>query len=99
MSLRVKFNVPGVRFPFLQLSGNTGYQVIADYGLGYDSSWPDTVLRRPLWPYTLDYASTQFCVNRPCPIASIPKAWVQPIVAWYDLNGTRCATVDSCYYT
>ncbi|KAJ8708394.1 hypothetical protein PYW07_010519 [Mythimna separata] len=93
-------SVKGVRLPFLQLAGNASFQVMADYGLEYDSSWPTSAYRDPgLWPYTLDYASTQDCTMPPCPTASIPKPWVQPLVSWTDLQGLPCVMADSCHFT
>lgn len=91
--------ITGVRLPFLQMSGNTSFQVIADSGLKYDYSWATLDYKNPgLWPYSLDYASIQDCVNLPCPTASISKAWVNPIVTWTDLNGFSCATLDGCIF-
>ncbi|XP_060807878.1 chitin deacetylase 8 [Amyelois transitella] len=90
--------IKGVRLPFLQMTGNSSFQVMADIGLLYDASWSTTANTNPgLWPYTLDYASTQDCNIPPCPTASIPGAWVFPLVAWLDLSGTACTTVDSCF--
>ncbi|CAH0697353.1 unnamed protein product [Spodoptera exigua] len=93
-------SIRGVRLPFLQLAGNTSYQVMADHGLEYDSSWPTSALLNPgLWPYTLDYASIQDCPIHPCPSASIPKPWVQPMLSFRDEFGFPCAMADSCFYT
>ncbi|XP_073960948.1 chitin deacetylase 8-like [Choristoneura fumiferana] len=91
--------IKGVRNPFLQMAGNSSFQVMADYDLLYDSTWPAQIDVNPgLWPYTLDYASTQDCVIPPCPTASIPGVWVLPMVAWLDLEGVPCAMVDSCFH-
>ncbi|KAJ8708748.1 hypothetical protein PYW08_010130 [Mythimna loreyi] len=93
-------SVKGVRLPFLQLSGNVSFQVMADYGLEYDCSWPTSSYTDPgLWPYSLDYASVQDCMIPPCPTASIPKTWVLPMVSWIDLGGFPCAMADSCHFT
>nr|AEA76330.1 chitin deacetylase 2 [Mamestra configurata] len=93
-------SIKGVRLPFLQMSGNISFQVMADHGLEYDSSWPTTAFRDPgLWPYTLDYASIQDCIVPPCPTASIPKPWIQPMVSWTDLGGFPCAMADGCFFT
>lgn len=83
--------------PFLQLAGNNSFQVMKDYGLDYDCSWPTLQFRNPgLWPYTLDYSSTQDCVIPPCPTASIPGVWVLPMITWTDLSGLPCSMVDAC---
>ncbi|XP_053620303.1 chitin deacetylase 8-like [Plodia interpunctella] len=90
-------SVKGIRIPFLQMTGNASFQVMADYNLEYDCSWPTVASINPgLWPYTLDYASTQDCVIPPCPTASIPGVWVLPMVTWRDLNNNPCSMVDSC---
>ena len=61
-------DVVGFRVPFLQLGGNTMYQVLLDNKFLYDSSMPTQKFTDPpMWPYTLDYRSTQECVIPPCP--------------------------------
>ena len=61
-------DVVGFRAPFLQTAGNTMYQVLYDNKFLYDSSMPThSFTKPPLWPYTLDYRSTQECVIPPCP--------------------------------
>ncbi|CAH2058121.1 unnamed protein product, partial [Iphiclides podalirius] len=91
--------IQGIRIPFLQMTGNASFQVMAETGLKYDSSWPTTRFVSPgLWPYTLDYASTQDCVIPPCPTASIPGIWVLPMIAWTDLNGFPCSMTDACVF-
>ncbi|XP_063393001.1 chitin deacetylase 8-like [Cydia fagiglandana] len=90
--------IKGLRIPFLQMTGNASFQVLADYGLEYDCSMPTVNQINPgLWPYTLDYASTQECVIPECPTASIPGVWVLPMVSWVDLGGFTCSMVDSCF--
>lgn len=89
--------VKGVRLPFLQMNGNTSFQVMSDFGLTYDCTWPASAqTQRGLWPYTLDYASTQDCTIPPCPTASLPGSWVVPMIAWTDPNGFPCVMVDAC---
>ncbi|GBP90104.1 hypothetical protein EVAR_60241_1 [Eumeta japonica] len=90
--------IKGVRMPFLQMAGNNSFHVMADYDLEYDSSWVTTSFVEPgLWPYTLDYESTQDCVVPPCPTASIPGPWVMPMKSWFDLSGLPCAMADACF--
>ena len=61
-------DVVGFRVPFLQIGGNTMYQVLYDNKFLYDSSMPTReFMDPPMWPYTLDYQSTQECVIPPCP--------------------------------
>ncbi|XP_050683980.1 chitin deacetylase 8-like [Leptidea sinapis] len=89
----------GIRMPFLQLAGNTSFEMMKDASILYDNSWPTINFKSPpLWPYTLDFASIQDCVTPPCPTASLPGSWVVPMVAWTDLQGNPCAMADSCFY-
>ncbi|OWR47572.1 chitin deacetylase 8 [Danaus plexippus] len=91
-------SIQGIRSPFLQLSGNSTYQMIKENGLTYDLSWPTVRFTDPgLWPYTLDYASIQDCVIAPCPTASVPGVWVIPMISWTDLEGFPCSFVDACF--
>ncbi|XP_050356582.1 chitin deacetylase 8-like [Nymphalis io] len=91
--------IQGLRNPFLQMSGNTTYQMMTSAGLRYDLSWPTTRYTDPgLWPYTLHYQSTQDCIVPPCPTASIPGPWILPMVAWTDMEGFPCSMVDTCFY-
>ena len=61
-------DVVGFRAPFLQTAGNTLFQVLYDNKFLYDSSMPThNFMDPPMWPYTLDYRSTQECVIPPCP--------------------------------
>ncbi|XP_075985864.1 chitin deacetylase 8-like [Anticarsia gemmatalis] len=88
-------SLQGVRLPHLQMTGNSSFLVMADYGVVYDCSWPTMHFTNPgLWPYTLDYATTQECLIPPCPTASIPGTWVMPMVSWF--YGGSCAMVDYC---
>ncbi|KAG6456235.1 hypothetical protein O3G_MSEX009615, partial [Manduca sexta] len=91
--------IQGIRKPFLQLSGNTSFLMMANHGLKYDCSWPSNVhTDHALWPYTLDHASTQDCPIGPCPTASIPGPWVMPMISWRDLNNFPCSMVDTCVF-
>ncbi|KAL0810874.1 hypothetical protein ABMA28_010178 [Loxostege sticticalis] len=88
----------GIRMPFLQMAGNSTFEMMSEFDLQYDCSWPTITNINPgLWPYTLDYASTQDCVIPPCPSASVPGKWVLPMVSWRDLNDAPCSMVDSCF--
>lgn len=65
-------DVVGFRAPFLQIGGNTMYQVLFDNKFLYDSSMPtQQFIDPPMWPYTLDYRSTQECVIPPCPTGKL----------------------------
>lgn len=90
----------GLRKPFLQLSGNSTFQMMKESGITYDCSWPTISFIDPgMWPYTLDHASTQDCPIGPCPSASIPGTWVVPMISWRDLQNTPCSMADSCFFT
>ncbi|XP_039957672.1 chitin deacetylase 7 [Bactrocera neohumeralis] len=90
-------HIRGVRLPFLQISGNNTYEAAKRLGLLYDSSWPSQ-RNPPMWPYTLDYRSTQDCQIGPCPNAAIPGFWVSPMVTWLDTVGYNCAMIDGCIF-
>ncbi|XP_047519779.1 chitin deacetylase 8 [Pieris napi] len=91
-------SIQGIRMPFLQMAGNVSFEVMKEAGLRYDLSMPTTQFDYPgMWPYTLDYASTQDCISGPCPTASLPGLWAIPMVAWTDLAQFKCAMVDACF--
>lgn len=61
-------DVKGYRAPYMQVGGNTEFKVLKDLGFLYESSMPtQNFIDQPLWPYTLDYRSTQGCEIQPCP--------------------------------
>ncbi|KAI5634282.1 hypothetical protein NE865_13011 [Phthorimaea operculella] len=88
--------IKGIRIPDFQLCGNNSYLMIKNNGLEYDSSWTTKDPDSKLWPYTLDYASTQDCPKGPCPSASLPGVWVAPLVPWKDLSGESCLMINDC---
>ena len=89
----------GMRLPFLQVSGNVSFQGLQDLGLSYDSSLPTRKYVNPaIWPYTLEYASSQGCDIEPCPTASFPNVWEIPMVVWFDEKGYPCSMIDACAY-
>ena len=68
-------DIVGFRVPFLQIGGNTMYQVLYDNKFLYDSSMPtQKFMDPPMWPYTLDYQSTQECVIPPCPTGELAES-------------------------
>ncbi|XP_059056313.1 chitin deacetylase 8-like [Achroia grisella] len=87
----------GMRVPFLELGGNSTSEAVVNHGLLYDHTRGTIENIDPgMWPYTSDYASTQDCVIHPCPTASIPGAWVLPMLTWIDAGGHACAMIDNC---
>ncbi|XP_055537286.1 chitin deacetylase 7 [Wyeomyia smithii] len=89
--------IKGLRMPFLQMAGNNSFQMMKNSGFTYDCSMPTRQFVSPgMWPYTLDYQSTQDCVIGPCPSASYPGVWVIPMITWTTKDGFPCAMVDTC---
>lgn len=92
-------DIIGVRTPQLQLAGNYSIKAYQAAGLSYDSSWP-TLPDKRLYPYTLDYLSTQQCLlGSKCPNEEFKSFWILPI---NDLNGvdnSECNSVASCNIT
>lgn len=92
-------DIKGIRVPLFQLSGDITYKAMIEADLEYDSSWPTSMYNNPgLWPYTLDYFSTQDCSLGFCPETALPGVWLQPILNWIDESGLPCAMVDACVY-
>lgn len=92
-------DIKGVRVPLFQLAGNNSFEMIKRAGLVYDCSMPSQHFTNPgMWPYSLDYATTQDCPLGDCPVASLPDVWVAPILSWSDLEGYQCSMVDACQY-
>lgn len=89
--------VKGIRLPFLQMSGDSSFEMLNNEKLLYDCSWPSLNYVSPgLWPYTLDTKSDQDCVIGPCPSKSWNGTWVVPMLTWKDRNGYPCSMVDTC---
>ncbi len=89
--------VKGFRAPFLQIGGDTMYEVFSQAGLQYDCSQPTMDFRKPgLWPYTNDYLSIQECIVNPCPVGSHPGFWTVPVVNMLGSNGYGCPMIDMC---
>ncbi|XP_028131891.2 chitin deacetylase 8 [Diabrotica virgifera virgifera] len=86
----------GVRTPQLQLAGNTSIEAYIASELAYDSSWPSLPSRR-LFPYTLDYQSTEQCLlGAECPNEAFPGYWILPINDLTSPNGTECNSLATC---
>lgn len=89
-------DIQGVRLPFLQVSGNVSFEGMTRLNLSYDSSMPTRIVDPAIWPYTLDYATSQDCMIQPCPTASFPNVWEVPMAMWFDLSNVPCSMVDGC---
>lgn len=57
-------NILGIRMPFLQLAGDKQYKMLQDNGFLYDFSRTQWNSKK-MWPYTMDYESTQDCFLGP----------------------------------
>ncbi|KAL9950854.1 hypothetical protein ACROYT_G043420 [Oculina patagonica] len=90
-------DVKGFRVPYIQVGGNNEFKALIDLDFLYESSMPTQMyMKPPLWPYTLDYRSTQDCVIGPCPTDSFPGVWEVPLVDYIDTHGGLCNIIDSC---
>ncbi|XP_026471177.1 uncharacterized protein LOC113375456 [Ctenocephalides felis] len=90
-------NITGLRVPYLELSGNNSFLALIQLNLTYDYTWTTKKYTSPgLWPYNLQYRSSQECEYGNCPTAFMPKAWEHPLLTWLDKSGTPCVSVDSC---
>ncbi|CAH1961452.1 unnamed protein product [Acanthoscelides obtectus] len=89
----------GARTPQFQLAGNHTIAAYRTANLSYDSSWP-TLPSLPMFPYTLDYATTQQCtLGSECPNESFPGFWVLPINDLRDKDGNECNVLLDCNIT
>jgi hypothetical protein len=87
--------ITGTLTPQLQLAGENSINAFTSQGFSYDNSWPS---RTQLFPYTLDYASTQVCdTGANCPKESHKGFWMAPIVDLTSDDGSLCATIASCF--
>ncbi|VEN34861.1 unnamed protein product, partial [Callosobruchus maculatus] len=79
--------------------GNHTFSAYQAAYLKYDSSWP-TLPSLPLFPYTLDYATTQHCaLGSECPNEAFPGFWILPINGLTGKNGKKCNVLDNCNIT
>lgn len=88
-------SVRGARTPNLQINGNVTFEAYSASNITYDSSWP-TLSSNPLFPYTLDYLSTQQCLVGACPNEAFPGTWVLPINNFQNMEGIECNTLSGC---
>lgn len=88
----------GVRAPHLQMSGDNLFKMLKTENFTYDFSWPTIEYSSPgLWPYTLDYPTTQDCLVKPCPKETHSGVWVFPISTWKDLLGYPSTMLDAAH--
>ncbi|CAH1263130.1 Hypp2631 [Branchiostoma lanceolatum] len=88
-------DIKGFRAPYLQNGGDTEFKVLSrTLNFTYDTSLPEFTPPH-MWPYTLDFESTQECDFPPCPNASYPGFWEIPITKLVDEKGL-CNDLASC---
>ena len=99
-----KYRISGMRSPFLQVGGNTQFQMLRDNKYVYDSTFVagpitsnDSDRSTPLWPFTLDtVADTDISSIQPSPNRSFNGFWEVPLNRWIGLDGMGCPMVDAC---
>lgn len=90
-----KDSITGTLTPQLQLAGDRSIRAFISQGFVYDNSWPSNTR---LYPYTLDYNSTQSCdTGAECPKESHKGFWIAPIVDLTGDNNELCATLAGCF--
>lgn len=88
--------IKGARTPNLQLNGNVTFEAYRKSGLSFDNSWP-ALSSNTLFPYTLDYRSTQPCAVGECPNEPFPGFWVFPINNFKGEDGNECNSLFGCH--
>lgn len=88
-------DIQGARTPNLQLHGNFSIEAYIQSKLTYDNSWP-TSSNFSLFPYTLDFPSTQQCLLGGCPTGVYPKFIISPINNFVGANNIECNALAGC---
>lgn len=89
-------SIKGARTPNLQLNGNVTFEAYRKSNLTFDNSWT-ALSSSTLYPYTLDYRSTQPCSVGTCPNEPFPGFWVFPINNIKGQNDVECNSLFGCY--
>ena len=69
------YDIRGIRFPFLQISGNRLFEMLHQANFTYEGSMPVFDNRLLFWPYALDFATSRRGRITPCPKKSYPGLW------------------------
>lgn len=91
-----KSALKGLRTPFLELASDRQYNLMRQSGFSYDFSqmeWNST----KIWPYTMDFESTQSCLHQNCSNGGHPGLWQLPMISWTGDDGQACWMPDSKY--
>lgn len=76
-------DIRGMRAPFLQVGGNSMFEMLYHDNFTYDSSMPVLDNNPPFYPYTLDYSIGHECMIPPCPTKSFPGLWEVSTHGWH----------------
>ncbi|EFA03579.1 chitin deacetylase 6 precursor [Tribolium castaneum] len=94
-------DIVGARTPQLQLQGDASVNAYVASGVAYDSSWTSRSTSM-MFPYTLDYLSTQECrTGTTCPKDPHAGFWVAPII---NIQGNstdgilECNSLNTCNF-
>ncbi|XP_072383995.1 chitin deacetylase 7-like [Diabrotica undecimpunctata] len=86
--------IQGVRTPQFTLAGDDSIKAYREANFTYDNSWLSST---PLFPYTLDYKSTQACSSDSlCPNEAFPGFWVLPVNTIKGMDGKECTYLSKC---
>lgn len=89
-------DIVGARTPLFEIEGDVSIQAYQQAELTYDNSWP-TYSKTKLFPYTLDYSSSQQCtVSNQCPVEAHPGFWILPIINIQGTDNTDCNALQNC---
>jgi len=91
-------DIKGFRAPFLHPGGDDMFEALNRSGLSWDSSLIAGENNPPMWPYSLEYKSSQDCKVGPCPRNSHPGIWEVPLVQQMDDSEIQrvCSMIDAC---
>lgn len=87
-------SIVGVRIPNYQMNGDDTFNALEESKFIYDNSWASR--NTLLYPYTLDFASTQECLVSKCPTNSHPGFWEIPINNLETLDNSTCNALLGC---
>jgi len=91
-------DIKGFRAPYLKPGGDIMFDAMNQTGITYDSTLVAGENNPPIWPYTLEYKSSQDCKVEKCPRNSHPGLWEVPLVQHFDDSDPKrvCSVIDAC---
>lgn len=90
-----RVDIKGARTPNLQIAGDRTFDAYIQSEISYDNSWPSLHVRK-LFPYTLDYGSTELCLVGVCPNKTYPGFIISPITNIVGNEDQECNAIASC---